>query len=267
VLSAWTESKQWCGVEFGFGGYDGGAFLVAAHGGCFPGAGLTIPTSGWPGPGEGIALAVTDTPSLADTIGRDTNGRSVRLPDISSLYRLEFEDPAAAIRAIPGLRRTSGIRFAEVLSATQDEVAFPNDPYFDSWPPFTEDAQWFLQNDGLRWESLCGSALAWADIGVQWAWASGLGDSATVIGIVDLGILGGSGGGDQHEDLRVVPLSYEQRALISTYPDLDWCATVACAGSGRRSVAWRGRSDSCFWTSEPGPSGSAVGEEVRSWTR
>ncbi|MBM3318294.1 MAG: hypothetical protein FJY75_10640, partial [Candidatus Eisenbacteria bacterium] len=62
VLSAWTESKQWCGVEFGFGGYDGGAFLVAGHGACFPSAGLTIPTSGWPGPGEGIALAATDTP-------------------------------------------------------------------------------------------------------------------------------------------------------------------------------------------------------------
>jgi hypothetical protein len=60
VLSAWTESKQWCGAQFGFGDYDAENFVVMEHGACFPSAGLTIPTSGWPGPNEGIALTTTD---------------------------------------------------------------------------------------------------------------------------------------------------------------------------------------------------------------
>lgn len=61
VLSAWGEPKAWCGAEFGFGDYDEEAFLILEHGACFPNQGLAIPTSGWPGPNEGIALATTDS--------------------------------------------------------------------------------------------------------------------------------------------------------------------------------------------------------------
>ena len=60
VLSAWTESKQWCGAQFGLGDYDPDNFVVWEHGACFPSGGLTIPTSGWPGPNEGIALTTTN---------------------------------------------------------------------------------------------------------------------------------------------------------------------------------------------------------------
>jgi hypothetical protein len=60
VLSAWTESKEWCGTQFGFGDYDAGNFSIMGHGACFPSGGLTIPSSGWPGPNEGIALTTTD---------------------------------------------------------------------------------------------------------------------------------------------------------------------------------------------------------------
>jgi hypothetical protein len=60
VLSAWTESKDWCGTQFGFGDYDADNFIIMGHGACFPSGGLTIPSSGWPGPNEGIALTTTD---------------------------------------------------------------------------------------------------------------------------------------------------------------------------------------------------------------
>jgi hypothetical protein len=59
VLSAWAESKQWCGAQFGLGDYDANNFVIWEHGACFPSGGLTIPTSGWPGPNEGIALTTT----------------------------------------------------------------------------------------------------------------------------------------------------------------------------------------------------------------
>jgi gingipain R len=60
VLAAWTESKQWCGTEFGLGNYDADNFAIWEHGACFPSTGMSIPTSGWPGPNEGIALTTTD---------------------------------------------------------------------------------------------------------------------------------------------------------------------------------------------------------------
>lgn len=64
VLAAWnlTEpAKVWCGTEFGFGAYDGTAFAFVASGQC-PTDCLVIPTAGWPGPNQGIAIAATATP-------------------------------------------------------------------------------------------------------------------------------------------------------------------------------------------------------------
>jgi hypothetical protein len=62
VLSAWNESKEWCGAEFGLGDYDEQAFVIELHGPCFPISGLSIPGPSWPGPNAGIALTTTDTP-------------------------------------------------------------------------------------------------------------------------------------------------------------------------------------------------------------
>jgi len=57
VLAAWEEAKEWCAVEFGLGEYTAANYPLVEHGPCGTGA-LTIPTSGWPGPGEGISIAV-----------------------------------------------------------------------------------------------------------------------------------------------------------------------------------------------------------------
>jgi hypothetical protein len=59
VLSAWDESKRFCGVEFGLGSYSPDAFVLGDFGPCFPNEGLEIPTSNWPGPNQGTAVVVT----------------------------------------------------------------------------------------------------------------------------------------------------------------------------------------------------------------
>lgn len=62
VLAAWTESKEWCGTEFGFGPYDPNIYGFIEWGPCSPGGNLEIPTDDWPGPNEGTALTTTDVP-------------------------------------------------------------------------------------------------------------------------------------------------------------------------------------------------------------
>jgi len=62
VLAAWTEAKQWCGTEFGLASFDPEAFAIIESGPCFPENGLELSTPNWPGPGEGTAFVVTDTP-------------------------------------------------------------------------------------------------------------------------------------------------------------------------------------------------------------
>ncbi len=60
IIAAWTETKQFCGVQFGFSGFDPGIFAFSEFGACFPATGgLEIPSTGWPGPNEGIAFVVT----------------------------------------------------------------------------------------------------------------------------------------------------------------------------------------------------------------
>ncbi len=61
VLAAWSEDKEWRGVEFGLGEYSPSNYVISDHGPCFPSQGLTVPTAGWPGPNEGVALAVSDS--------------------------------------------------------------------------------------------------------------------------------------------------------------------------------------------------------------
>jgi hypothetical protein len=60
VLAAWGEEKEWCGAEFGFADYDSTIYLFQQWGPC-PSSALAIPTPGWPGPEEGIALSLPDT--------------------------------------------------------------------------------------------------------------------------------------------------------------------------------------------------------------
>lgn len=61
VLAAWTENKEWRGVDLGLGNYSAQDYVITDHGPCFPSQGLTIPTLNWPGPDEGVSLAVTDS--------------------------------------------------------------------------------------------------------------------------------------------------------------------------------------------------------------
>ncbi len=60
IIAAWTEDKEFCGVQFGFSDYDPGIFAYSDFGACFPATGgLEIPSTNWPGPDEGIAFVVT----------------------------------------------------------------------------------------------------------------------------------------------------------------------------------------------------------------
>jgi len=59
VIAAWTESKTWCGTEFGFGDFDPEIYAFLEYGGCIPND-LSISTDGWPGPNEGTAVTATD---------------------------------------------------------------------------------------------------------------------------------------------------------------------------------------------------------------
>ncbi|MCK4304003.1 MAG: hypothetical protein KAY24_07175 [Candidatus Eisenbacteria sp.] len=59
VLCAWTEPKEWCGVQFGLGDYDESIFLISDHGPCFPESGLELASDNWPGPNEGTAITVS----------------------------------------------------------------------------------------------------------------------------------------------------------------------------------------------------------------
>jgi len=58
VLAAWEEEKEWCGVEFGFSNYEPAIYEFAVWGPCAPTGALEIPTSGWPGPSEGVSVTV-----------------------------------------------------------------------------------------------------------------------------------------------------------------------------------------------------------------
>jgi hypothetical protein len=63
VLAAWSEPKEWRGVEFGLAAYDSTICALTSWGPCFPGSsGLEIPTAGWPGPNDGTTLTATGAP-------------------------------------------------------------------------------------------------------------------------------------------------------------------------------------------------------------
>lgn len=59
VLAAWTEPKEWCGVQFGLGQYDPDIYGFVEWEACSPRAPMEIPTENWPGPNEGTAVVVT----------------------------------------------------------------------------------------------------------------------------------------------------------------------------------------------------------------
>ncbi|MBD3235514.1 MAG: hypothetical protein GF330_02285 [Candidatus Eisenbacteria bacterium] len=62
ILAAFEEEKRWCGTEFGFGDYDPYLFIFFNAAACAAGSFLEIPTDGWPGPNEGVAIVTTDEP-------------------------------------------------------------------------------------------------------------------------------------------------------------------------------------------------------------
>ncbi|MFC1572431.1 right-handed parallel beta-helix repeat-containing protein [Candidatus Eisenbacteria bacterium] len=63
VLAAWDEAKAFCAVVFGLGDFSMSDYHVEAGVACVPpGEGwLELPTAGWPGPNEGIAVTNYDT--------------------------------------------------------------------------------------------------------------------------------------------------------------------------------------------------------------
>jgi hypothetical protein len=60
ILAAWDEQKEFCGVDLGFGAYDADIYEFIDWDPCFPGAGLELPTNGWPGPNEGSGFVIVD---------------------------------------------------------------------------------------------------------------------------------------------------------------------------------------------------------------
>jgi len=59
VIAAWDSSKSWCGVAFGLGAYDPDMYMFSIWSRCPSATLLEFGTPGWPGPGEGTALACT----------------------------------------------------------------------------------------------------------------------------------------------------------------------------------------------------------------
>jgi hypothetical protein len=176
--------------------------------------------------------------SPQDTLGFDINGRAVRLFDTSRFHTVQFPTPALAGAAVAMLDRAPGIVHASMIFRESGHVAGPNDEHYDSinaLEDITEDAEWHLRNDGFRTRrdlaGVCGGAEPGRDIGAEAAWymTSSYGDSNTVIGIADTGILGGgviSGDPDStHPDLRVVHLETSQRDQIQVHPNVNWCAS------------------------------------------
>jgi hypothetical protein len=45
VLGAWSEEKEWCGVEFGFEAFDPAIYVFTAWGPCTPNGGLEVPAA------------------------------------------------------------------------------------------------------------------------------------------------------------------------------------------------------------------------------
>ena len=62
ILGAWDQSKEFCGVQFGFDDYNPAAYAFYEDGPCFPSGGLMLPSANWPGPNEGVGLVVTGDP-------------------------------------------------------------------------------------------------------------------------------------------------------------------------------------------------------------
>ena len=60
VVSAFEEDKQWAGIQFGLGDYSANGFYFVEYGPCLV-DNQTIPTDGWPGPNQGVAVVATTT--------------------------------------------------------------------------------------------------------------------------------------------------------------------------------------------------------------
>ncbi len=177
-----------------------------------------------------------------DLIGHDAEGRPFPLADLTQFYRIRFRNPEAAIHAVGSLRRLSLFGTPSVVPRFELPVStVPNDSLFDQYETWiAADAQWFLRNDGLRGPDLhdwgCAHSQSTFDIRAEAAWSllPTYGDSTVVIGLVDTGIRGGNSEQPAvlHRDLRVIPLTSSQRALIQQHPTVDWCIPHGTVMSG-----------------------------------
>jgi hypothetical protein len=164
--------------------------------------------------------------TAADTLEPNTNGTLVRVPDLSGFFEVAYPDPDHAVNALSSLLKRSSVRMASVVPVADLVISAPNDSFFDHFCTFpSDDAQWFLRNDGVRTSDSCGHSIAGWDIRAEDAWfaAGGFGDPDVVIGEVDTGIYGGNVGEPSHPDLRVIPLTSAQRDTIQIHPTEDYC--------------------------------------------
>jgi len=161
--------------------------------------------------------------SRADTLGTDRNGNPVRLLDLSPFFILNFSTSEEAMQATESLMECEEIVYASPHYVGTTRTHTP-DPYYENFCGIP-DAQWHLDNDGVRTASHCGQAEEGWDIGVEPAWGYyGYGDPSIGIIICDTGIVGGSPGYPSHDDLRVIELTDEQARLVQAhYPGFDLC--------------------------------------------
>jgi hypothetical protein len=171
----------------------------------------------------------------ADTVRTDLQGNMVHLIDLTRFFRVAFPDTGSARASLQQLNAGAGVRMASIVPQESGSVTTtPDDRYYDeinTWFLIDHDAQWHLNNDGGRFRhdgppAQCDSSLAGYDIHAEDAWARvGFGDENTVIGIADLGVLGGGPQADStHEDLGVIPIDDDSlRATIQIHPFDNWC--------------------------------------------
>ncbi len=69
IIAAWTEEKEFCGVQMGINDYDPAIFDFTWYGACCPATGcLEVGCCPWPEPNEGVAIVVTGDPWFGDYV-------------------------------------------------------------------------------------------------------------------------------------------------------------------------------------------------------
>ena len=126
----------------------------------------------------------------SDTLKVTRTGEKVRLSDMSEIFTLRFSSQADLNNAMQSLIKLPEVIFIEPNGTSVTHVVYPDDQRFDD--PNNSGSggqQWNLLNTGQN------SGTNDADIDASEAWEITKGNSSTIIGIIDSGVL------NNHEDL------------------------------------------------------------------